>query len=195
MKISRRKVVVLGASAVSASLLPLNLFAQSDGQSAEDIIKEFTGGANIGSGDIMLTTPEIAENGNTVPISVESKKATAIKILALGNPGPDVVTFKFVVPLFVRSQHHRHRTWSYNEISRRYTDRDLRFYEAQEFRTQHKSNRQASNVEELIQPYIKVRYPECSTTSDILASSIVKQHHQDSVKLFDNLYSGSNKSS
>ena len=95
MKISRRKIVVLGASAVSASLLPLNLLAQSDGQSAEDIIKEFTGGANIGSGDIMLTTPEIAENGNTVPISVESKKATAIKILALGNPGPDVVTFKF----------------------------------------------------------------------------------------------------
>ena len=95
MKISRRKVVVLGASAVSASLLPLNLLAQSDGQSAEDIIKEFTGGANIGSGYIMLTTPEIAENGNTVPISVESKKATAIKILALGNPGPDVVTFKF----------------------------------------------------------------------------------------------------
>ena len=95
MKISRRKVVVLGTSAVSASLLPLNLLAQSDGQSAEDIIKEFTGGANIGSGDIMLTTPEIAENGNTVPISVESKKATAIKILALGYPGPDVVTFKF----------------------------------------------------------------------------------------------------
>ena len=95
MKISRRKVVVLGASAVSASLLPINLLAQSDGQSAEDIIKEFTGGANIGCGDIMLTTPEIAENGNTVPISVESKKATAIKILALGNPGPDVVTFKF----------------------------------------------------------------------------------------------------
>ena len=95
MKISRRKIVVLGGSAVSASLLPLNLLAQSDGQSAEDIIKEFTGGANIGSGDIMLTTPEIAENGNTVPISVESKKATAIKILALGNPGPDVVTFKF----------------------------------------------------------------------------------------------------
>ena len=29
------------------------------------------------------------------------------------------LTFKFVVPLYVRSQHHRHRTWSYNEISRR----------------------------------------------------------------------------
>ena len=39
------------------------------------------------------------------------------------------VTFRFCVPLFIRSQHHRHRTWSYNEISRRYTDVDLRFYE------------------------------------------------------------------
>ena len=29
----------------------------------------------------------------------------------------NVVTFRFTVPLFVRSQHHRHRTWSYNEIS------------------------------------------------------------------------------
>jgi sulfur-oxidizing protein SoxY len=95
MKISRRKVVITGAGVAAASLLPINLLAQSDGQSAEEIIKEFTGGASIGSGDIMLTTPEIAENGNTVPISVESKKATAIKILALGNPGPDVVTFKF----------------------------------------------------------------------------------------------------
>ena len=95
MKINRRKVVITGVGVAAASLLPINLLAQSDGQSAEEIINEFTGGASIGSGDIMLTTPEIAENGNTVPISVESKKATAIKILALGNPGPDVVTFKF----------------------------------------------------------------------------------------------------
>lgn len=96
MKIDRRKVVVMGASLAATSLLPINVMAQSDSQkTAEEIIKEFTGGAEIGSGDLMLTTPEIAENGNTVPISVEGKKATAIKILALGNPGPDVVTFKF----------------------------------------------------------------------------------------------------
>ena len=95
MKINRRKVVVLGASAVSASLLPLNLFAQSDGQSADDIIKEFTGGANIGSGDIMLTTPEIAENGNTVPITVSAPGASSIMILAAGNPVPAVATFNF----------------------------------------------------------------------------------------------------
>ena len=39
-----------------------------------------------------------------------------------------VVTYKFTVPLYIRSQHHRHRTWSYNEISRRYTEKDLQFY-------------------------------------------------------------------
>ena len=64
----------------------------------------------------------------------------------------NVVTFKFVVPLFVRSQHHRHRTWSYNEISRRYTDKDIRFYIPKGFRTQQESNRQASNPDELINP-------------------------------------------
>jgi thymidylate synthase (FAD) len=65
-----------------------------------------------------------------------------------------VITYKFTVPLFVRSQHHRHRTWSYNEISRRYTDKDLQFYVPKEFRTQHKSNRQASNPDELVDPVI-----------------------------------------
>ena len=59
------------------------------------------------------------------------------------------MTCKFVVPLFVRSQHHRHRTWSYNEISRRYTDKDLQFYLPKSFRTQHKTDRQASNEDEI----------------------------------------------
>ena len=66
----------------------------------------------------------------------------------------NLVTFKFTVPLFVRSQHHRHRTWSYNEISRRYTDKGLRFYLPKQFRTQHKSNRQASNADELADPRV-----------------------------------------
>ena len=65
-----------------------------------------------------------------------------------------IITYKFTVPLFVRSQHHRHRTWSYNEISRRYTDKDLQFYLPKKFRTQHKSNRQASNSEEIVNPVI-----------------------------------------
>jgi thymidylate synthase (FAD) len=93
------------------------------------------------------------------------------------------VTFKFVVPMFVRSQHHRHRTWSYNEISRRYTDVNLRFYEPEGFRTQHKSNRQASNPEELINPtMMRVMGWKPKTIS-----KIVKEHHYASVKLYEQL--------
>ena len=89
------------------------------------------------------------------------------------------ITFRFVVPLFVRSQHHRHRTWSYNEISRRYTEKDISFYEPKEFRTQHKSNRQASNQEELINPEM-----EWDKTT---AYQLVRSHHKRSLRLFDDL--------
>ncbi|NLF37840.1 FAD-dependent thymidylate synthase [bacterium] len=56
------------------------------------------------------------------------------------------MAFTFVVhcPLFVRSQWHRHRTWSYNEISRRYTEVDMEFYTPAVVRGQSADNRQAS---------------------------------------------------
>ena len=93
----------------------------------------------------------------------------------------NLVTFRFTVPLFIRSQHHRHRTWSYNEISRRYTDVDLQFYEPKQFRTQHKSNRQASNEDDLINPMI-VHYEIPAT-----ASQWLKDHHTASLELFNKL--------
>lgn len=96
----------------------------------------------------------------------------------------NVITFRFIVPLFVRSQHHRHRTWSYNEISRRYTDVDIRFYEPQCFRTQHQSNRQASN-EDTIDPVI---IPDLSDLGyGLTASHCISQHHQLSLRLYNNL--------
>ena len=55
-----------------------------------------------------------------------------------------VFTFSIHCPLFVRGQWHRHRTWSYNEISRRYTEIDMEFYTPQQLRRQAESNRQAS---------------------------------------------------
>jgi len=88
-------------------------------------------------------------------------------------------TFRVKVPLFVRSQHHRHRTWSYNEISRRYTDFDIQFYEPEAFRTQHKSNRQASNADDLIDPVIESWQYE--------ASDCITMHHDASLKLFNEL--------
>ena len=99
----------------------------------------------------------------------------------------NVMTFKFTVPLFIRSQHHRHRTWSYNEISRRYTDKDLRFYEPKEFRSQHKSNRQASNPDDTCNPMLQRYNPACSHPIPVLASTMIANHHKTSVKLFDDL--------
>ena len=97
------------------------------------------------------------------------------------------VTFRFIVPLYIRSQHHRHRTWSYNEISRRYTDIDLKFYEPSEFRTQHKSNRQASNAEELIDPPLQLESDISNAPRIIFASNALTDHHLSSLQLFDTL--------
>jgi thymidylate synthase (FAD) len=100
----------------------------------------------------------------------------------------NIITFRFTVPLFVRSQHHRHRTWSYNEISRRYTDVNIQFYEPEKFRTQHKSNRQASNAEELIDPRIlEEKYRGDRDYIPNTASRLVAQHHRESLKLFNDL--------
>ena len=95
----------------------------------------------------------------------------------------NLVTFRFCVPLYVRSQHHRHRTWSYNEISRRYTDVDIRFYQPNAFRTQHKSNRQASNAEELIDPVV-FAYEDGGR---VMASGLIRQHHARSIELYNQL--------
>ena len=98
----------------------------------------------------------------------------------------NAVTFRFCVPLYIRSQHHRHRTWAYNEISRRYTDVDIRFYEPQGFRTQHKSNRQASNAEELIDPQM-LFIPDDPGSNKITASWKLRAHHNHSLALFNQL--------
>ena len=59
-----------------------------------------------------------------------------------------VFTFSIHCPLFVRGQWHRHRTWSYNEISRRYTEIDMEFYTPPALRKQAENNRQASIEDE-----------------------------------------------
>lgn len=59
----------------------------------------------------------------------------------------NILTVIIECPLYIRSQIHRHRTFSYNEISRRYTSEDLTFFIPEVIRKQAKSNRQASEGE------------------------------------------------
>ena len=95
----------------------------------------------------------------------------------------NIATFRIKVPLFVRSQHHRHRTWSYNEISRRYTNANIEFYTPEEFRTQHKSNRQSSNLEENINPELDIG----SWGGAAKASTLYKEHCKESISLFESM--------
>ena len=98
----------------------------------------------------------------------------------------NLITFRFKVPLFIRSQHHRHRTWSYNEISRRYTDVGIEFYEPEGFRTQHKSNRQASS-DEIINPSLGGAKKSLLPVNLRTAVDSVREHNSTSLCLFNQL--------
>jgi len=56
------------------------------------------------------------------------------------------VTFQFLVkcPIFVARQWMRHRTWSYNEVSRRYTSDNIEFYIPNKLRRQSIGDKQMS---------------------------------------------------
>lgn len=57
------------------------------------------------------------------------------------------VTLLIECPLPISKQIMRHRTFSYNEISRRYTDKDLEVYTPEVWRKQSKDNKQCSDGE------------------------------------------------
>jgi len=90
------------------------------------------------------------------------------------------VTFRFTVPVYISKQHMRHRTWSYNEISRRYTSEKIDFYDPDMgFRAQGKDkNLQRSDPDEIINPMLE---------SGALAATAVQDHHQGCLKLYNEL--------
>ncbi len=104
MQMNRRSILGIagGAAAVAVIGLPVRL-AQATPEEAMAKVKEFAGGAEPQEGGkLTLNTPEIAENGNSVPVGVSVDSAMEgddmvqeVMILAAGNPNPDVVTFKF----------------------------------------------------------------------------------------------------
>ena len=85
------------------------------------------------------------------------------------------VVFTFLVhcPLFIRSQWHRHRTWSYNEISRRYTDVDIEFYTPPELPEQAEIDRQASRPAEHL--------------DQAACKALIEEHHKRSLDLYHKL--------
>lgn len=92
MKLTRRNLLILSSAGMAATAMgSLPAFASL----TDDAITELTGSAALGEGAITLTAPEIAENGNTVPVEVSAPGAVAITLFADGNPVPNVATFTF----------------------------------------------------------------------------------------------------
>ncbi len=112
----RRFIITLGAaSAAAAGLTALPggaAWSAEDAKTAEEEIKRLMGGKELADGAeiISMDLPQIAENGNTVPLEVsvespmtEADHVTAVHIVADGNPRPGVASFHFT-PLSGRAQ-------------------------------------------------------------------------------------------
>lgn len=101
---SRREFIRLSSAVAVASVvaLPLRDAIAQDAKDWKAQLNKITGGAEAVEDKVTLDLPEIAENGNTVPFSVNvdspmtaDNYVKAVHILATGNPNPDVATFFF----------------------------------------------------------------------------------------------------
>ena len=100
--INRRQALALGAGAATVAMLGASSAPALANNDAEETIKKFTGGKTAVQGKIKLDLPEIAENGNTVPMTVtvdspmtEQSHVTEVLIVADANPRSGVATFHF----------------------------------------------------------------------------------------------------
>jgi sulfur-oxidizing protein SoxY len=98
----RREFLRAGGAVVGSAALGVN--AQSQGlagpQDITPLIREVTGGRKAERADIDIEIPQLAENGNSVPLHVRVKSpmsaddhVTAIHVFAERNPRPHVATF------------------------------------------------------------------------------------------------------
>ena len=101
MRTTKREFLILATGAAAAAFVGLPP-TKGSAAAVEEKIAEFLGGASAEEGGISLEMPEIAENGNVVPLTVsvdgdpaEGTYAESVAIFADGNPLPQAVTFHF----------------------------------------------------------------------------------------------------
>lgn len=92
MQLTRRNMLVLSSAGFAATAMgSMRAFALA----TDDEISKLIGDAAVSEGGITLSAPEIAENGNSVPIDVDAPGALMIAVFADGNPLPGVARFDF----------------------------------------------------------------------------------------------------
>jgi sulfur-oxidizing protein SoxY len=99
--INRRQAFALGGGFVMLTLMPMAADAEVTNDAAK-WIEKFAGGKQPAKGRISLDLPEIAENGNTVPLSINIESPMTadsyvkdVMIIADGNPNAGVATLSF----------------------------------------------------------------------------------------------------
>jgi thymidylate synthase (FAD) len=88
-----------------------------------------------------------------------------------------VFTMEIKCPLFVARQWHRHRTWSYNEVSARYTELPEEFYvpACDQITTQHESSKQMRTLKPHEDPqYLQDYVREHSKTSFAIYKEFIR---------------------
>jgi sulfur-oxidizing protein SoxY len=101
-QLSRRAALIIGAGGAALTLLGWDEKALASAKEAADQIAKFTGGKTPDKGKIAIELPEIAENGNTVPLAISvdapmtaDDYVSEVLVVAEGNPNPGVATFHF----------------------------------------------------------------------------------------------------
>lgn len=98
--ITRRQALAIGGSVVVATAIGIRpVLAANDHQ---EVINKFTGGKSATDGKVKLELPQIAENGNTVPVSVSVESPMTsdnyvkrVLVVADANPRSNVAMFNF----------------------------------------------------------------------------------------------------
>ena len=107
-QMTRRGALLLGAG-LTLTLIAVDQSVATPAETDAEIAK-FTGGKTAESGKISIDLPEIAENGNTVPLAIKVDSpmtaddyVSEIRVIADGNPNPGVVGF-LLTPMAGRAE-------------------------------------------------------------------------------------------
>ncbi len=103
-RLSRRDLLTAAGGGMGAviglALLPRP--ASATPEQLKEVLTKMVGDKTPQDGRVTIELPEIAENGNTVPLSVsvespmtEDDYVKSVHVFAEGNPNPDVASFHF----------------------------------------------------------------------------------------------------
>ena len=138
---------------------------------------------NMGSDLSVIRSARVSHNADWRAGAEEKSDIRLIQYLAKNKhwtPFESVTfTFEIKAPIFVFRQWHRHRTWSYNEVSARYTELPDEYYipRISDIGVQSKSNKQGRNRDSVIDDKL-LKLREYEIKQGVLLNKQAYTHYQ-----------------